>query len=85
MASPSPERSVTPFPERIGRYELLLPIGSGGMATVFLARASGVGGFERDVALKIIHAHLRADEDSKLHLLDEKLGDIDELLRTRLS
>jgi eukaryotic-like serine/threonine-protein kinase len=72
MASPSPERSsVTPFPERIGRYELLLPIGSGGMATVFLARASGVGGFERDVALKIIHAHLRADEDSKLHLLDE--------------
>jgi eukaryotic-like serine/threonine-protein kinase len=71
MASPSPERSVTPFPERIGRYELLLPIGSGGMATVFLARASGVGGFERDVALKIIHAHLRADEESKLHLLDE--------------
>jgi serine/threonine-protein kinase len=41
------------------------------MATVFLARASGVGGFERDVALKIIHAHLRADEESKLHLLDE--------------
>src|SRR5688500_10982917 len=71
MASPSPERSVTPSPERIGRYELLLPIGSGGMATVFLARASGVGGFERDVALKIIPAHLRADEDSKLHLLDE--------------
>jgi eukaryotic-like serine/threonine-protein kinase len=71
MASPSPERSVTPYPERIGRYELLLPIGSGGMATVFLARAGGVGGFERDVALKIIHAHLRADEDSKLHLLDE--------------
>ena len=71
MASPSPERSVTPFPERIGRYELLLPIGSGGMATVFLARAGGVGGFERDVALKIIHAHLRADEESKLHLLDE--------------
>ncbi len=71
MASPSPERSVTPYPERIGRYELLLPIGSGGMATVFLARAGGVGGFERDVALKIIHAHLRADEDSKLHLIDE--------------
>ena len=71
MAASSPERTVTPFPERIGRYELLLPIGSGGMATVFLARAGGVGGFEREVALKIIHAHLRADEESKLHLLDE--------------
>src|SRR4029079_5897106 len=71
MAAASPVRPMTPFPERIGRYELLLPIGSGGMATVFLARAQGVGGFERDVALNIIHAHLRADEESKLHLLDE--------------
>jgi serine/threonine protein kinase len=62
---------MTPFPEQIGRYELLLPIGTGGMATVFLGRMSGVGGFERDVAVKIIHAHLRADEESKSHLLEE--------------
>ena len=62
---------MTPFPERIGRYELLLPIGTGGMATVFLGRMSGVGGFERDVAVKIIHAHLRADEESRSHLLEE--------------
>jgi hypothetical protein len=71
MGSPSSDSPVTPFPERIGRYELLLPIGTGGMATVFLGRMSGVGGFERDVAVKIIHAHLRADEDSKNHLLEE--------------
>jgi len=71
MASTPPERVATPFPDRIGRYELLLPIGSGGLATVFLSRGSGVGGFERDVAIKILHAHLREDEESKLHLLDE--------------
>ncbi len=60
-----------PFPEKVGKYELLLPIGTGGMATVYLARTTGVGGFERRVALKLVHAHLRADEESKLHLLEE--------------
>ncbi len=60
-----------PFPEHIGKYELLIPIGTGGMATVYLARATGVGGFARDVALKLVHAHLRSDEESKLQLLEE--------------
>lgn len=59
------------FPEWVGRYELLLPIGTGGMATVYLARTSGVGGFQRDVALKLVHAHLRNDEECKLQLLEE--------------
>jgi len=67
----APERTLNPFPERIGRYELLLPIGTGGMATVFLGRATGVGRFERDVAVKVIHAHLRTDEESKQLLLEE--------------
>lgn len=67
----SPPKATAPFPEKVGKYELLLPIGSGGMATVFLARSAGVGGFARDVALKLVHSHLRADEESKLHLLEE--------------
>ena len=46
------------FPERIGRYDVLLPIASGGMGTVYLARATSIGGFEREVALKLIHSHL---------------------------
>jgi serine/threonine-protein kinase len=41
------------------------------MATVFLGRATGVGRFERDVAVKVIHAHLRTDEESKQLLLEE--------------
>jgi serine/threonine protein kinase len=69
--APPTETLTAPFPERVGRYELLLPLGTGGMATVFLARARGAGGFERDVALKLLHAHLRDDEESKAHLLEE--------------
>jgi serine/threonine-protein kinase len=61
----------SPFPQRVGRYELLLPLGTGGMATVFLARAHGAFGFERHVALKLLHAHLREDAEAKLHLLEE--------------
>lgn len=68
---PSSSVPTAPFPEKVGKYELLLPIGSGGMATVFLARSAGAGGFARDVALKLVHSHLRSDEESKLHLLEE--------------
>ncbi len=38
---------------------------------MYLARTSGVAGFEREVALKLVHAHLRSDEESRLHLLEE--------------
>ncbi len=50
-------------PERVGRYEILLPIASGGMATVYLARAVGAGGFTTEVALKLTHAHLRENPE----------------------
>jgi serine/threonine-protein kinase len=46
-------------PERIGKYELLVPLGAGGTGTVYLARARGPRGFERDVAVKVVHEHLR--------------------------
>lgn len=58
-------------PDRIGRYEVLLPIGSGGMGTVYLARRHGVGGFRRDVALKVMHSHLRDAGKFKTALIEE--------------
>ncbi len=65
-------RSSAPLvPERIGRYEVLLPIASGGMGTVYLARSSGVGGFQREVALKVMHAHLREEEHFATDLIEE--------------
>jgi eukaryotic-like serine/threonine-protein kinase len=60
------------YPERIGRYELLLPIGTGGMATVHLARTHVVGDLHREVALKLMHAHFRSEEGEwSTHLLEE--------------
>ena len=67
-----PPRTGPPrFPERVGRYEILLPIASGGMATVYLARALGAAKGERDVALKLTHAHLRQEKDFAHHLVEE--------------
>jgi len=59
------------MPSRVGRYELLAPIASGGMASVYLARARGVGGFEREVSLKLTHAHLRENPDFGAVLVEE--------------
>lgn len=51
------------FPKRIGRYELLGKIASGGMATVYLGRAYAARGFERVVAIKKLHPALEQDAD----------------------
>jgi serine/threonine-protein kinase len=56
---------------RVGRYEALRPIASGGMATVYLGRAEGARGFERQVAIKAMHPHLAEDPDFVTMFLDE--------------
>lgn len=56
---------------RIDRYELIGEIASGGMATVFLARLTGLGGFQRFVALKRLHPHLQSEKDFVRMFLDE--------------
>jgi serine/threonine-protein kinase len=71
MHPSGPAKASPPVPERIGRYEILLPIASGGMATVYLARSRGAGGFEREVALKLTHPHLRETQEFASHLLEE--------------
>lgn len=50
------------------RYETLARIGTGGMATVFVARARGALGFERLVALKRAHPHVRDDAELRQSL-----------------
>jgi len=59
------------MPERVGRYEILLPIASGGMATVYLARTVGPNGFATEVAVKLTHAHLRTSAEFTSDLLEE--------------
>lgn len=54
-----------------GRYETLGAVASGGMATVHLGRAVAMGGFERFVAIKLMHPHLAEDPDFVAMFLDE--------------
>ncbi len=44
--------------QRLGRYTLLAHLASGGMANLYLARFTGVDGFEKQVAIKQIHRYL---------------------------
>jgi len=46
-------------------------IASGGMATVHLARAHGAGGFQRFVALKVMHPHIASEPEFVQMFLDE--------------
>jgi serine/threonine-protein kinase len=57
--------------QTLGNYELLHEIASGGMATVYLGRKRGIGGFERLVAIKCCHPHLRRDPAFVTMFLDE--------------
>lgn len=56
---------------RAGRYLLYRDIGTGGMATVSLAKLQGESGFSRVVAIKKLLPHLAADEQLVASLLDE--------------
>jgi serine/threonine-protein kinase len=59
---------------RLGRYELLHPLGIGGMAEVFKARAQGPGGFARDVVIKrILPAHGDDPEFIRMFVDEAKL------------
>jgi eukaryotic-like serine/threonine-protein kinase len=59
------------FGQRLGRYCLGALVGSGGAASVYMARLDGPHGFERLLALKIVHEHLLADRDFVAMFLDE--------------
>ena len=56
---------------RLGRYEVLSKLASGGMARVYVANAQGAAGFERLVAIKVLHANLAYEEEFIRMFLDE--------------
>jgi serine/threonine-protein kinase len=57
--------------ERLGRYVLGRCIGAGGAAAVYMARLDGPRGFERLLAVKLVHEHLLEDKDFVAMFLDE--------------
>src|SRR5262245_41702245 len=58
-----------PAANRIGRYEVVKHLATGGMGSVFLARTTGPGGFERHVVVKMLDTV--RDEDALAMFLDE--------------
>jgi eukaryotic-like serine/threonine-protein kinase len=56
---------------QFGPYRLVRQIAVGGMAEIHLAKASGIAGFEKYVALKMIHPNFAEDEQFIQMLVDE--------------
>ncbi|MFN3197801.1 MAG: protein kinase domain-containing protein [Bradymonadia bacterium] len=57
--------------EQFGRYILLDRIAIGGMAEIFRAKAQGLGGFEKILAIKRLHPRYSQDADFIEMLIDE--------------
>lgn len=56
---------------KLERYEILAKLAAGGMATVYVARVQAVAGFERLVAIKVLHANL-AHEDEFIRMFQDE-------------
>ncbi|MFT3840252.1 MAG: protein kinase [Myxococcaceae bacterium] len=56
---------------RAGPYELLTRLSGGGMGEVFVARRTGAGDFEKEVALKLLLPHLVDDSEFVERFFDE--------------
>jgi serine/threonine-protein kinase len=67
----SPAGLVLAAGARLGRYELLAPLGAGGMAQVWLAEQAGELGFRKLVALKVISDCHAANAQVRKMFLEE--------------
>jgi eukaryotic-like serine/threonine-protein kinase len=56
---------------QLDRFELIAELATGGMATVYLGRVSGAGGFQRFVVIKRLHRHLAREPEFIQMFLDE--------------
>jgi serine/threonine-protein kinase len=62
-----PPRDIT-IPQRVGHFEIVREIGSGGMARVFEARHETLG---KRAAVKMLHAHIASNATAAARFLDE--------------
>ena len=63
--------SSAPPANKLGRYELVARLASGGMGEIFLARLEGAAGFEKLYVVKKILPHLASDQRFRSMLIDE--------------
>lgn len=62
---------ATDLPRPFGPYTLLRRLAVGGMAEVYVAKAKGIGGFEKLVAIKVIHPRYSEDDHFVQMLVEE--------------
>lgn len=62
-STPEPEETSSPAPIRVGDYEVVRPLGRGGMAEVFLAQRRGADAFVREVVIKRILPELAGQRE----------------------
>ncbi|MGV3621842.1 MAG: protein kinase domain-containing protein [Archangium sp.] len=72
MSSGATSQRLRPFkPIRFGRYTLLMPLSTGGMGEVFLARLEGSHGFDKPCVIKKILPHLAKEQGFVSRFVDE--------------
>lgn len=72
MSAPDSRAAPGPVPIRsYGKYYLISKLAEGGMAEIFLAKQVGVEGFEKNVVVKRMLAHLSTANDFVAMFLDE--------------
>ena len=59
------------LPTRLGKYEIVSALATGGMARIYIARSTGIGSFERHVVLKLITPERANDTVAVSMFLDE--------------
>src|SRR5262245_11675053 len=57
--------------EAVGRYRIVLPLGQGGTADVYLAVAEGPSGFQKLVVVKLLRKSLASDSEFRQMFLSE--------------
>ncbi len=63
-ATVEPPLSDTPSLPRVGRYEVLARLKTGGMGSIYLCRLSGSAGFRRLFAMKVLHQDFVTQEET---------------------
>jgi tRNA A-37 threonylcarbamoyl transferase component Bud32 len=57
--------------EMVGKYRIVLPLGQGGTADVYLAVADGPSGFTKLVVVKVLRKSLASDSDFRMMFVSE--------------
>src|SRR5262245_9922950 len=67
----SPVLGSLTTPTRLGKFEVLRHLATGGMAEIYLARVGGIEGFEKFVVVKLMRPELARESEMVRLFLDE--------------